>query len=720
MQTSASKVQPSWLGGNVVGPVAMGIRGKLFFALAAVASMTVVASAVAVISYSHIDSSFRRVGSHGIPAITRSLTLARQAAEISAASPAFLAADSRASLNAARAALDEQRRRMIENVAAISSLVVTHAVTEGLQSEMKTLEGGMARLAAAVESRLVNGAARDDLTIKAINAQQALVEKIVPLFDDAGFNLVVGLENATGFGTGLARLAAQDGPALLDLSDLRAETNLLLGLLSEASVAPKAELLAPLRDRFTASSARATKAVINLRMRPEAAELQKRLDALLQHGTGSSSIFDLRQRELAAMAEGLEAVKASRAAADRVTLQVNRLVDLAQSSSAAAFEVADQATTAAKTLLAVVAVVTVLGAAAIAWVYVARGIVRRLARLNKSMLALANGDLTVEVPHGGRDEVSAMATAMEVFKRNAVTTRELENKQREAHEQRERRHQTIEENIRKFEDKIGSLLHALTTASQQLSAAAKSMLDTAEETSQQAAAVAAASEQATQGVQTVASAAEELSSTVEAISQQITETSDTAGRAVDEARRTDAIVRGLADGAAKIGEVVQLIQAIAGQTNLLALNATIEAARAGEAGRGFAIVASEVKALANQTGKATDDVAAHVAAIQRATREAVEAINAIGAIINEVSHISVSVSAAMHEQGATTSEIARSTQHAAQGTHQVSRSIEVVSQAASQTGKVASEVLTAAGHLRNQADDLREEVNRFLGRIRAA
>src|SRR5207253_10906343 len=131
----------------------------------------------------------------------------------------------------------------------------------------------------------------------------------------------------------------------------------------------------------------------------------------------------------------------------------------------------------------------------------------------------------------------------------------------------------------------------------------------------------------------------------------------------------------LSSAASRIGDVVKMITAIAEQTNLLALNATIEAARAGEAGRGFAVVASEVKALASQTAKATDEIGTQIAAMQTATQDSVGAIKEIGGTIGRIAEIATTIAAAVEEQGATTQEIARNVQQAAHGTSEVAGSI---------------------------------------------
>jgi methyl-accepting chemotaxis protein len=211
-----------------------------------------------------------------------------------------------------------------------------------------------------------------------------------------------------------------------------------------------------------------------------------------------------------------------------------------------------------------------------------------------------------------------------------------------------------------------------------------------------------------------------MSSSVNEISRQVQESARIAGEAVEQARGTTARVSELSRAATRIGDVIELINSIAGQTNLLALNATIEAARAGEAGRGFAVVASEVKALAEQTAKATGEIGQQISGIQAATEESVGAIREISGTIERLSEISSTIAAAVEEQGAATQEIARNVQQAAQGTHEVSSNITDVQRGASETGSASSQVLSAAQTLSSDSSRLKLEVGKFLDSVRAA
>jgi aerotaxis receptor len=271
-----------------------------------------------------------------------------------------------------------------------------------------------------------------------------------------------------------------------------------------------------------------------------------------------------------------------------------------------------------------------------------------------------------------------------------------------------------------FEGAVGEIVETVSSAATELEASASTLTATAERSQELAVSVAAASEEASTNVESVAAASEELSSSVNEISRQVQESSRVASEAVGQAHKTNDRVGELSKAAARIGDVVELINTIAGQTNLLALNATIEAARAGEAGRGFAVVASEVKALAEQTAKATGEIGQQIAGIQAATQDSVGAIKEIGDTIGRMSEISSTIAAAVEEQGAATQEISRNIQHASQGTAQVSANITDVQRGASETGSASSQVLSAAQSLSVESNRLKLEVGKFLDSVRAA
>ncbi|MBN9495315.1 MAG: cache domain-containing protein [Alphaproteobacteria bacterium] len=350
---------------------------------------------------------------------------------------------------------------------------------------------------------------------------------------------------------------------------------------------------------------------------------------------------------------------------------------------------------------------------------------RSIARPLNAKVALigevADGKLDVTVPDTDRpDEIGELARALAVFVEKGRAQRKLEQAAEAEREAKARRQAAVEQLTADFNTAVSSVLQTLSAAADEMQATSKTMTDTADTTRSQAETVSRAATASSENLATVAGATEEMLATVREIGRQVEDATKIAADAVGETEKTDRIVAGLVDAAAQIGDVVKLINDIAGQTNLLALNATIEAARAGEAGKGFAVVASEVKNLANQTSKATEEIAAKIKAVQSATGEASSSLANVSKIIGQVSQISSAIAAAVEEQGATTQDIVRNVQHASDSTRSVTASIDHVSQAAAETGSAAGEVLNAASDLSKQASELRSEVEEFLDSMRNA
>jgi PAS domain S-box-containing protein len=284
---------------------------------------------------------------------------------------------------------------------------------------------------------------------------------------------------------------------------------------------------------------------------------------------------------------------------------------------------------------------------------------------------------------------------------------------------REEKKRTLGRLASEFDEMVGTIASAVSSAAKEVEVTAASLTSTADSATKRVAVVANASQAASVNVQAVAGATEQLSSSVAEINRQVTTSSTIAGEAVDASARTNSLVNSLSDAAAKIGAVTDMISAIASQTNLLALNATIEAARAGDAGRGFAVVASEVKSLSSQTAKATEEISAHISAMQRATDDTVTAIQGIGGT-GQISDIDKTIAIAVEQQGQATQEIARSVSQAAAGTSEVAGNISAVTRTIDSTGVAAKEMLGAAGRLSKQADALRAKVSGFLSAVQAA
>ena len=353
---------------------------------------------------------------------------------------------------------------------------------------------------------------------------------------------------------------------------------------------------------------------------------------------------------------------------------------------------------------------------------ITRSVAAPLLAMTGVMTRLADKDYAVEVDGlGRRDEIGAMAQALQVFKDNGLRVEQLrqehESDQRAAEE---RKRQEMGALADSFEASVRRVAESVTESSGEMRETAESMSDIARSTSERAESVATASGAADGNVQAVAAACEQLSASIVEVGQQVNQAKQIADEALGQAKDSSERMEGLVSSANNVGQILGLITEIAEQTNLLALNATIEAARAGEAGKGFAVVASEVKSLAGQTAKATEEIAGQIQAIQAATTGAAEAIAATGSTIDRINEVAGSVAAAVDQQGAATREISGSVQRASADSKTVSVNIAEVTQAAGMTGTAAGRALEAATTLSAQAESLQGEVDRFVAVIRAA
>ena len=356
-----------------------------------------------------------------------------------------------------------------------------------------------------------------------------------------------------------------------------------------------------------------------------------------------------------------------------------------------------------------------LGIAAVAGVLAARTITRPINRVVGAMSALARGDTSAELSGEDRaDEIGDMVRAVAVFKENALKRRQLESDARKERDM-ERRRQTLLENlIAEFKGTMTERLEMVNDQMGMMRNAAAALDELANNARSDSDMAGSASESASENVATVAAATEQMTATVQEISSQTETTSRIVAETVDAAETTNHNVRTLSEAAEHIGSVVNLIRDIAEQTNLLALNATIEAARAGEAGRGFAVVASEVKQLAEQTSKATDEISGQIAGIQRSVRDAASSIENITLKVGEIRTLTSTVAGAIEEQRAANQEIARSAKSAADSTQDAAGRMGTVSKAVMETSGEASSVNTASMFIAQTSEALGQEVESFL------
>jgi methyl-accepting chemotaxis protein len=346
------------------------------------------------------------------------------------------------------------------------------------------------------------------------------------------------------------------------------------------------------------------------------------------------------------------------------------------------------------------------------------GITRPLLKVIRAMQDLASGKTDVEVEGLERaDEIGDMVRTVATFRENATERKRLEEEAVEERQREVRRQAKIESLIQHFRSTIGGIRSTLDQEFATLRGVSVALSDIASQAAEGANSAQDASIDSSTNVQSVAKAAGELTMASREISEQVHRTSESVTRANEVARATDQDVSSLADLADRIGAIVDIISGIAEQTNMLALNATIEAARAGDAGRSFAVVAAEVKTLAGQTAKATDEISAQIRAIQSATQTAVLSIRTITGNVSEIEGRTTAIAAAVEEQEASTHEISKSIALASDGSQRVTDNVSSVSGAVEQTSKEAQRMQVSTDELMKVAGNLTRTVEEFLRNV---
>ncbi|MEM1283803.1 MAG: methyl-accepting chemotaxis protein [Pseudomonadota bacterium] len=613
-----------------------------------------------------------------------------------------------------QAQLDLAAATRVELLDAVQTMRDAHATELAEEAEARRL---------AVEFDLTG-----DVLLRELEALATANEIEMQNAEDEGDRLVAtGNASASRINDLLGMVFEQDYPAVEESKNLQITVEELEGTATRYLGEEDANALPAIRDEFIALAQSATvrfEHLLELAETPQDVatieNIRNIFTTWVAQAQEPEQIFDTHNDMLIAETEADVAAELVDDFADQLVAELNVIADRGDAISSSTDE---QAAAQVRTALFVVGglALIILVVSVVLFLMVRQTIMAPLIHIIGSLNALADGQLDIETAKNERkDEIGQLNNALSVFHAQAVEKNRLAEEQEATKAEAERKATTLQSLFSSFETTIGNVVNTVSGAAESLQSSSQKMTEIAEQTSERSSIVASASEEASTNVQSVATAAEEISASVAEIGRQASDSSTKAANAEREAESTMAKVETLSSAAQRIGDVVTLIQDIAEQTNLLALNATIEAARAGEAGKGFAVVASEVKNLASQTAKATADISAQVTEIQEATQTSATAISDISKSIQDLSEISSSIASAVEEQAAATQEIAGNVHRAASGTQDVTTNIATVSTSAQESQTSANAVLGSADELADQAELLRREVAGFVENVRSA
>ena len=361
------------------------------------------------------------------------------------------------------------------------------------------------------------------------------------------------------------------------------------------------------------------------------------------------------------------------------------------------------------------AALAALAVAVLAW-RVARGVVVPLHAATEATGQIAAGNYAIAIPQTDRrDEVGVLARALETFRAQGVQNAKFAADAAQEQATRQRRLAATERHTADFGASMSGGMGALANAASTMRTTSWEVATAAAETRAAALESSHSAARSAESLASVAAATEELAASVGEISRQVSHAAVAAGVAVGSVATAEATIQGLSRAASEIGAIVSMITEIAGRTNLLALNATIEAARAGDAGKGFSVVASEVKTLASQTARATEGISRQVGTIQAAVSDAVAAVRAVSGAVGDLNAISTAIASAVEEQGAATQEISAQVQAVSRQTEAMTAGLDRLASVADRSTVSGSEVQQAAGNVADTSDALRKEVDFFLG-----
>ena len=664
----------------------LGVGGKLQSAFSIVAGLTAVSTVVSLLCFSAVEAGLKDFADRQMPVVANVIQLSAVSGEISAAAARLINARTPGDQKDIAASIARKRGELADALQRLEKLDSANPAVAKLLTLSQRLNANLSALQDIITERT-------DLRAQIVKLDDALHQTHTRLL------------------TRLEQLP--DSRAALEVS---ARAHLLVSLIGEASTLREPAEFKHIQDLLKTASDGLRESAASLADE----DINKIAAQLLPLGVGANSIFARHARET------FVATRADATIDENVAIQrgldetVANLVSAAQKGVERSTASLTETLGRSRILLLVVALVSIVAAAGVGTFYVQRRLVRRLLSIGNAMRRLAAGDVDTALPAiPTRDEMGEMSRSLHVLRAGELERRKLVERERAEQIAQRERVTSIDGIIEEFRSTVTSVVTTLAHHASAMQATAGGLSAIAGEADAQARAVSLSSETTSNNVRTVADATEELGVSIHEINEQAIQTRGVVNRAAEIAHSAHELGDQLSAGANRIGDVVRLIRDVAEQTNLLALNATIEAARAGQAGRGFAVVANEIKQLASQTAKATEDITAQIAAIQASTIKAVNVIQSINAVTDDIAHFTTAVASSVEQQNNAAQMITRNVQGAAVGVKQLAGSMTQVTKAIGEANRFASEVLDAAHTLSAQTSTIDKAVDDFLQRVTA-
>lgn len=702
--------------------IRFGIKHKLWLTILVVASMTLVVSFVSWRSIQTMTEAQQEVAGSKVPAIVSALELSEQVAQLVASAPLLQAAGSDADRVKVKDVLGGIVKSIRGRIGDLSNRFPDTKEIEAVGPKLGKLERGIEALSQAVATRLRFQEARRTVRNQIGEVQEALTSHTGKVTSDLKGQMfqamaAIGGDDPAKRAAGqlaLFKIFGGQGAAL----EFKSTVNFLIATLEKGAGSHSLQDVEQHEKAFFESVASALSPLNTLREKWDVSELEKLYDLLVvigSKGNEDQNVFSIRKMELAKHQEGEAILGETRKDAQALAILVRDFVKVTQQRLAAKIESNEALGHRNVYLQFGISAAALIAAILLAWLYVDRGVVRRLMILVESMREIAGGDLTTRVLRDGRDELALMGRALTVLRNAGREARKAEARHRvereEVAEEQRMSELAMADSLRRT---AGDGLRSLADNSANLKSEATSLDGLARTAQEKSGEVSSAAEKLTANMSTVAAAIGELSGSIKEISSQASSSGAASSEAVRQSDEMNVNIERLSESSSRIVEVVGIISDIAEQTNLLALNATIEAARAGEAGKGFAVVASEVKSLADQTGKATEEIAKLVENIRCEIDGTTQVAEKITEVIRRNEAIAASIASAVEEQSSATSEIDRTIRLSTDQCAQVSGWIQEVVAVSDETTISVTSLLAVSEDVTDISNEIKRAIDDFL------